>query len=62
MKLKDWVQITNGIDEYEIFSNYSDYPENKSRMLEKFGEDEIDEIFIKTYEDGAWVVATIYLK
>ena len=62
MKLKDWVQITNGIDEYEIFSNYSDYPENKSRMLEIFSEDEIDEIFIKTYEDGAWVVATIYLK
>ena len=62
MKLKDWEQITNGIDEYEIFSDDSYYPENKSRMLENFGEDEIDEIFIKTYEDGAWVVAIIYLK
>ena len=62
MKFKDWAQITNGIDEYEIFSNDSYYPENKSRVLEIFGEDEIDEIFIKTYEDGAWVVATIYLK
>ena len=62
MKFKDWAQITNGIDEYEIFSNYSYYPENKSRVLEIFGEDEIDEIFINAYEDGAWVVATIYLK
>lgn len=31
-------------------------------MLEKLGEDEIDEIFIEAYEEGAWVVAKIYLK
>ena len=62
MKFKDWAQITNGIDEYEIFSNDSYYPENKSRVLEIFGEDEIDEIFIDAEESGFWVVAKIYLK
>lgn len=62
MKLKDWVQITNSIDEYDIYNDYSFYHETKNLMLERLGEDEIDEIFIEAYEDGAWVVAKIYLK
>lgn len=62
MKLKDWVAITNGIDEFEIYDSYTYYPETKERMLTMHGEDEIDEIFIQTYEEGSWVVARIYLK
>ena len=62
MKLIDWVKITNGIDEYEITDDYGYYMETKERMLEKFGEIEIEDIFIKTYDEGSWVVATIYLK
>lgn len=62
MKLKDWVAITNGIDEFDIYDSHTYYPENKSQMLLAHGEDEIDEIFIETYDDGTWVVATIYLK
>ena len=60
MKLKDWVQITNSIDEYEIYNDCSYY--HKKLMLEKFGEDEVDEIFIDAEEGGFWVVAKIYLK
>lgn len=62
MLVKDWVQITNGIDEYDIYNDYSYFRETKNIMLERFSEDEIDEIFIEAYEDGAWVVAKIYLK
>lgn len=62
MTLKDWVQITNSIDEYDIYNDYSFYRETKNLMLERLGDDEIDEIFIEAYEDGAWVVAKIYLK
>lgn len=62
MKLKDWVQITNSIDEYDIYNDYSFYHETKNLMLERLGEDEIDEIFIDAYEDGSWIVAKIYLK
>lgn len=62
MTLKNWVQITNSIDEYDIYNDYSFYRETKNLMLERLGDDEIDEIFIEAYEDGAWVVAKIYLK
>ena len=62
MKLKDWVAITNGINEFDIYDGYNYYPETIDLMLAAHGEDEIDEIFITTYEEGSWVVATIYLK
>ena len=62
MKLIDWVKITNGIDEYDITDDYSYYMETKDRMIEKFGEVEVEDIFIKAYDEGSWVVATIYLK
>ena len=62
MKLKDWVAIMNGIDEFDIYDSYSYYAETKPQMLAQHGEDEIDEIFIKTFEEGSWVVANIFLK
>lgn len=62
MKLKDWVAIMNGIDEFDIYDSYSYYAETKHLMLTQHGEDEIDEIFIKTFEEGSWVVANIFLK
>ena len=62
MKLIDWVKITKGIDEYEIKDDYSYYMETKDRMIKKFGEVEVEDIFIKAYDEGSWVVATIYLK
>ena len=62
MKLIDWVKITKGIDEYDIKDDYGYYMETKERMLEKFGEVEIEDIFIEVYDEGSWVVATIYLK
>ena len=62
MKFKDWVAITNGVDEFDIYDGYTYYPETKDLMLATHGEDEIDSIFIETYEEGAWVVAQIYLK
>lgn len=62
MKLKDWVAITNGIDEFNIYGSYTYYLETKSLMLISHGEDKIDEIFIETFEMRTWVVATIFLK
>ena len=62
MKLIDWVETTKGIDEYDITDDYSYYMETKDRMIEKFGEVEVEDIFIKAYDEGSWVVATIYLK
>jgi len=63
MKLKDWVAITNGVDEFDIFgiSHYY-YPETKAEMLMLHGDDEIDEVFIESDFDEEWVVAKIYLK
>lgn len=62
MKLKDWVDITNGIDEFDIFGFSQYYIEEKLQMLLLHGDDEIDEIFIETYKEGAWVVAKVFLK
>lgn len=62
MKLKDWVAVTSCIDEFDIYDSYSYYSGTKGLMLTTHGDDEIDEIFIETYEEGAWVVAKIYLK
>ena len=62
MKLKDWVAITNGIDEFDIYNGYCYFKETKEQMLTMHGEDEIDEIFIEVYEDGTWAIAKIYLK
>lgn len=63
MKLKDWVAITTGIDEFSIFGwNERYYPNTKPQMLMRYGEDEIDEVFIETLEEGDWVRANIYLK
>ena len=62
MKLIDWVEITKGIDEYDIKNEYCYFMETKDRMVEKFGEVEIEDIFIDTYDEGLWIVATIYLK
>lgn len=61
MKLKDWVAITNGVDEFEIFGiDHYYYPNTKDLMLDLHGEDEIDEVIISAEED--WVQARIYLK
>ena len=62
MKLKDWVAIMNGIDEFDIYDSFTYYPETKELMLQVHGDDEVDEIFIKTEDEGTWVVANIYLK
>lgn len=63
MKLKDWVAITNNIDEFYIFGTHQYYyPETKSQMLLFHGDDEIDEIFIRTDADEDWIVAHIFLK
>lgn len=64
MKLKDWVAVTVGIDEFDIFGTSRHYyPETKSKMLFFYGENEINEIFIETLDrEGAWVRANIYLK
>ena len=62
MKLKDWVAITNGVDEFEIFGFGRYYLTEKTEMLDLYGEDEIDEVYIQADEEGAWVQANIYLK
>lgn len=61
MKLKDWVAVTNGINEFDIFG-YNNTYYRETKMLDLYGEEEIDEIFIETFNDGAWVQAKIYLK
>lgn len=61
MKLKDWIAITSGVDEFEIFGiDRYYYPNTKAEMLNLHGEDEIDEVIISTEDD--WVQARIYLK
>ena len=62
MKFKNWVAVTNGIDEFDIYNGYCYYRETKEQMLATHGENEIDEIFIEAYEDDTWKVAKIYLK
>ena len=62
MKLKDWVAVTNGIDEFDIHNSFCYFSKAKNTMLIAHGEDEIDEIFIQDCEEDTWVVAKIYLK
>lgn len=62
MKLKDWVAIMNGIDEFNIYNGNIYFQDTKDLLLARHGEDEIDEIFIKTFEEGSWVMADIFLK
>ena len=62
MKFKDWVEITKGIDEFNIYDSWSYYEETKDLMLTFHGEREINKIVIHTYDEGSWVEASIYLK
>lgn len=61
MKLKDWVAITSCVDEYNIYNGDIYHAETKQRMLDQHGEDIIDEIIINSKEEGAWIVAYIFL-
>jgi hypothetical protein len=60
MKLKDWVAVMVGIDEYDIENRYDYYNNNKDEMLKLYGEKEIDEIQVGE-KDGD-VFAIIFLK
>ena len=62
MLFRNWVKITNGICEYNIYLDYSYYEETKERMLNKFGDREIERILIDAYDDGDWIVANIFFK
>jgi hypothetical protein len=60
MKLKDWVAVMVGIDEYDIENHYDYYNGTKDEMLKLYGEKEIDEIQVGE-KDGD-VFAIIFLK
>lgn len=62
MTVKDFVEMTGGIDEFEVFGEdffecYEDYQEN--RLIDRYGEKEI--VSLDFYQAIGTIIATIYL-
>lgn len=63
MTVKEYYEITNGIDEYNVYKG--------SKLIKKFyrdvnsgdsiNDEVIDECFIGAEDDGSWVVCNIYI-